>query len=205
MPVINDIVLYLPTHPTKVYSKRDVKDIDSIVVHQTDTDDKGTFHPYDTARYHVNQNGWAGIGYHYYIIDDGTIFKTNEPYTISAHAREWNNRSLGITITGKHRLDINKENEEIIPSKQYKALIWTLAKLQMKYPKAKTILSHGELQSNRSDPNLHMEELKSDVKKKDNSVYTKGRLNFIIGGFNSLFRKKLEEIKEEFDYNNFVN
>jgi len=205
MAIIKDLTLYLPTHPTLVYGKRDINDIDTIVVHQTDSNDKGHFHPYDTARYHVNSKGWAGIGYHYFIIDDGSIFKTQEPYIVSAHAKEWNNRSLGVVITGKHRYDSSKTNEEIIGKKKYKALVFTLAKIQTQFPKAKNIVGHGELQANRSDPNLDMEKLKSDVKKKDNFIYTKGRNRYIIAEFVNIFNKKIKEIKEEYDYKNFVN
>ena len=60
------------------------------------------------------------------------------------------------------------KNEDLTASKQqYKALVWTLAHLQMKYPNIKEIKSHAELApSRRSDPNLHMDTLINDVKKK---------------------------------------
>tara|TARA_Y100000310_G_C20429867_1_gene690937 strand:+ start:235 stop:765 length:531 start_codon:yes stop_codon:yes gene_type:complete len=166
MPVIKDITLYLPTHPTQVYAKRNLSEIDTIVVHQTDSKDSGKFGVYDIARYHVNNNGWAGIGYHYYIIKDGKIFKTQEPSTISYHASNWNTRSIGVVITGDHRYNSSKTNEEIIGNTQYKALVWTLAKLQTQLPNKANILSHGELSTSKSDPNLNMEQLKLDVKKK---------------------------------------
>ena len=67
---IQNLSPYLLQHPTKRYSFRDTSTIDKIVIHQTDAEDMGAFSPYATANYHVNNNDWAGIGYHYYIIDD---------------------------------------------------------------------------------------------------------------------------------------
>ena len=210
MPIIENLVLYLPSHPTLVYPKRDVKDIKYLIIHKTDSEDKGKFHAYDTARYHVDNRGWAGIGYHYFIIKDGSIFQTQPDYVISNHASNYNSTSLGIVITGDHRLPNSKDytcgdNEGMLGKTQYKALVWTLAKLQIRHSiPFENILAHGQTGSSKSCPNLNMEQLKEDVKKKDNFIYTKGRLNFIASRFNNIFSKKLEEIKEEFDYINFI-
>lgn len=210
MAIIKDLTLYLPTHPTLVYPKRDVKDIKYLIIHQTDSEDKGKFHVYDTARYHVNSRGWAGIGYHYYIIKDGTIYQTQPDYVISNHASNYNATSLGIVITGDHRLPTSKDytcgdNEGMLGKTQYKSLVWTLAKLQTKYNiPFENILAHGQTGSSKSCPNLNMEQLKEDVKKKDNFIYTKGRNRYIIAGLVNIFNKKIKEIKEEYDYKNFV-
>lgn len=172
MPVIKDITLYLPTHPTQVYAKRNLSEIDTIVVHQTDSKDSGKFGAYDIARYHVNNNGWAGIGYHYYIIKDGSIFQTQPDYVISNHASNYNATSLGIVITGDHRLPNSKDytcgdNEGMLGKTQYKSLVWTLAKLQIRHSiPFENILAHGQTGSSKSCPNLNMEQLKLDVKKK---------------------------------------
>ena len=182
MPIIENLVLYLPSHPTLVYPKRDVKDIKYLIIHQTDSEDKGTFHVYDTARYHVNSNGWAGIGYHYFIIKDGSIFQTQPDYVISNHASNYNATSLGIVITGDHRLPTNKDytcgdNEGMLGKTQYKSLVWTLAKLQTKYNiPFENILAHGQTGSSKSCPNLNMEQLKEDVKKKNySSIFKKSQ------------------------------
>ena len=182
MPIIENLVLYLPSHPTLVYPKRDVKDIKYLIIHQTDSEDKGKFHVYDTARYHVDNRGWAGIGYHYFIIKDGSIFQTQPDYIISNHASSYNATSLGIVITGDHRLPTSKDytcgdNEGMLGKTQYKSLVWTLAKLQTKYNiPFENILAHGQTGSSKSCPNLNMEQLKEDVKKKNySSIFKKSQ------------------------------
>ena len=40
------------------------------------------------------------------------LFKILE--MVASSSKEWNNRSLGVVITGKHRYDSSKTNEEII-------------------------------------------------------------------------------------------
>jgi len=182
MPIIENLVLYLPSHPTLVYPKRDVKDIKYLIIHQTDSEDKGKFHAYDTARYHVDNRGWAGIGYHYFIIKDGSIFQTQPDYVISNHASNYNATSLGIVITGDHRLPTSKDytcgdNEGMLGKTQYKSLVWTLAKLQTKYNiPFENILAHGQTGSSKSCPNLNMEQLKEDVKKKNySSIFKKSQ------------------------------
>ena len=184
MAVINDIVLYLPTHPSKFYARRNLSEITTIVVHQTDTNDTGKFGVYDIARYHVNSNGWAGIGYHYYIIDEGTIFKTQELNTISYHASGWNTESIGVVISGKHRYDSSKTNEEIIGKKKYKALVFALAKIENELPNKVNIISHGEISTHKTDPNINMEQLKKDVKKKDySSIFKKSQSVYYCSAF----------------------
>ena len=101
--VIKDISIYLLKHPSKRYSFRDTSTINKIIIHQTDSEDMGSFSPYYTANYHINTNDWAGIGYHYYIIDDGTIYQTNDDNIISYHASGQNTESLSVAITGGHR------------------------------------------------------------------------------------------------------
>tara|TARA_R110000824_G_scaffold378430_2_gene569975 strand:- start:1464 stop:2012 length:549 start_codon:yes stop_codon:yes gene_type:complete len=165
--VIKDISIYLLKHPSKRYSFRNTDTINKIIVHQTDSEDMGTFSPYYTANYHVNTNNWAGIGYHYYLIDDGTIYQTNEDNLISYHASGNNTNSLSVAITGGHRCELDDDNYTIINKKKYNALIFVLSKLSNRYNIAvDNILGHTETGSPKSCPNLNLSQLRSDVKKK---------------------------------------
>lgn len=164
--VIHNIIDELPKGNCES-AIRDVDAVDWVVVHQTDSKCKGDQHPFDTAAYHVGK-GWCGIGYHIFITEDGKIFQTRNLKHASAHAKGYNTRSIGVTMCGDWRVQSGVKNEDLTASKQqYKALVWTLAHLQMKYPNIKEIKSHAELApSRRSDPNLHMDTLINDVKKK---------------------------------------
>ena len=142
-------------------------EVDTIVVHQTDSScrDPET-QIVDTANYHISK-GWCSIGYHIYIDQNGEIYQVNNLKDRGAHAGNANDYSIGIVICGDHRLRDGATNEEIIPKKQYKALIWTIAHIQNAYPQFKKILGHTTLApKSRTCPNLHISELVADVKKK---------------------------------------
>ena len=165
--IITDLSNFLLKHPTNRYAFRDTSTIDSIIVHQTDTEDQGKFTAYNIANYHVNNNDWAGIGYHYLITDDGAIYQTNSDYLVSYHASGWNSRSIGVAITGDHVIGSQSDNYDIIGKKKYNALVYLLAKLCNKYNlSVDNILGHNETGSPKSCPNLNLDQLRSDVKKK---------------------------------------
>ena len=180
--IISNISNYLLKHPTKRYQFRDTKTISNIIIHQTDSEDQGTFSPYITAQYHVNTNDWAGIGYHYYILDDGTIFQTNDDNLITYHASGYNTNSLGVAITGEHTCSYEEpeNNYDIIGKKKYNALVYTLATLSNKYfISVDKIKGHSETGSPKSCPNLNMVQLRNDVKKKKMLLWARTAIIFI--------------------------
>jgi len=166
--VIEDISVFLLKHPTKTYALRDTSTIDRIVVHQTDTSDNGKFSAYSVANYHVNTNDWAGIGYHYFIVDDGSIFQTNRDEVISYHASGYNSRSVSVAITGDHVCNDSSDNYDLLTKEKYNALVYTLAKISNRYNlPSSSIIGHTETGSPKPCPNLNLDQLRSDVKKKD--------------------------------------
>jgi len=167
MLFVKDISNLLITHNSNTYAVRDVSTINRIVIHQTDTTDDGSFTPYNIANYHVNTNNWAGIGYHYVILDSGVIYQTQKDTKISYHASGFNTTSIGITITGDHRRNNNEENLSLIERKEYRSLVFLVSKLKEKYNiPINNIIGHNETGSPKSCPNLDMNEFRGDVKKK---------------------------------------
>lgn len=55
---------------------------------------------------HINQ-GYSGIGYHYYVRKDGSIYTGRPIETVGAHCTNYNNKSVGICFEG------NFENEKM--------------------------------------------------------------------------------------------
>jgi N-acetyl-anhydromuramyl-L-alanine amidase AmpD len=157
-----DLTDELIQHDTKRYSTRSLDDISKIVVHQTDSLDKGKEHPFRTAEYHVNTKGWPAIAYHYFITKDGNVYQTNKLNKVSYHAGNNNPESVGVTITGKHRYISGTKNWKIISKPMYRSLVMKLAKLKRQFKHAE-IVSHDSLSDSRSDPNLDMDELRKDV------------------------------------------
>ena len=75
---------------------------------------------------HIDNNGWAGIGYHYVVRKDGTIEVGRPHWTIGAHAFGSNKDTIGIHVCGN--FDIGKPTKE-----QIESLALLLAKLGLDY------------------------------------------------------------------------
>lgn len=56
--------------------------------------------------YHRDVNGWDGIGYHYYVRKDGSIWRGRPEDTIGAHTIGHNYSSIGICFEGNFETDI---------------------------------------------------------------------------------------------------
>lgn len=67
----------------------------------------------DIHRWHLN-NGWAGIGYHFFVRKDGTIYRGRPENKLGAHTSNHNTGSLGICFEGSY-------NKETMPSEQLRA------------------------------------------------------------------------------------
>lgn len=116
---INNITAQLPKAPGKSYGKRALSQIQQFVLHHSATTSGD---PWAYARYHVEERGWPGIGYHFVIQPDGTVYQTNELTTLSYHTEGQNTRSVGICLTGSY------DNSQPPPA-QYSALISLLRHL----------------------------------------------------------------------------
>lgn len=77
---------------------------------------------------HLNQ-GWSGIGYHFYIRQDGSIYRGRPEHTIGAHAKGANADSIGICHEGDY------EKERVMPEIQKQASVWLLNDLYNRYGK----------------------------------------------------------------------
>ncbi len=97
-PPMRDVVDELQKHPTKTYPTRQLKAITHICIHHSAV--AGTVPVEHVAQYHVESQGWPGIGYHYYVKPDGTIYQTQRLETASYHVNNNNHYSLGICVSG---------------------------------------------------------------------------------------------------------
>ena len=105
-----------------------------LIIHHSATDSPET--PEDIHKFHLD-NGWSGIGYHFYIREDGTIYKGRDENVIGAHAKNANYNTLGICIEG------NFEKEGLNEA-QKNSLVKLGTYLSLKYP-IKDILPHREV------------------------------------------------------------
>lgn len=88
------------------------KVLEYIVIHHTASTAKETVE--QIHNFHINNNGWAGIGYHFYIRKDGTIYRGRPEKYVGAHCENYNSVSLGICLEGN--FEIEKPTEKQIQS-----------------------------------------------------------------------------------------
>lgn len=96
-PTLQDIVDKLPKHATLKYDTRTLNKITHLAIHHSAAPANVT--PERVAQYHVGQD-WPGIGYHFYVEPDGTIFQTNRLETISYNVYMQNHYLVGICVSG---------------------------------------------------------------------------------------------------------
>lgn len=94
-----DVVERLPSlEGASAYARRPLADIRYIVIHHTGT--SSAVSPEAIATEHVESLGWPGIGYHFVVGVDGTVWQTQDLTTVSHHARQFNAVSVGIALVG---------------------------------------------------------------------------------------------------------
>ena len=86
------------------------KVLEYIVIHHTASTAKETVE--QIHNFHINNNGWAGIGYHFYIRKDGTIYRGRPEKYIGAHCENYNSVSLGICCEGNFEIE-QPTNEQL--------------------------------------------------------------------------------------------
>ena len=88
--------------------------------------------PWDINAWHKNQ-GWSGIGYHFFVTKEGLVYEGRPITSIGAHCAGQNLYSLGVCCEGNYA----KESE--MPKEQMHALEELLAYLKSKYPNAELV------------------------------------------------------------------
>lgn len=88
--------------------------------------------------WHLN-NGWIGIGYHFYVRKDGSVYRGRPENWIGSHTYGYNSTMIGICAEG------NFETEKM-PEEQKNAIIELLAYLRGKYGDLK-VYGHRDLDS----------------------------------------------------------
>ncbi|MFC0558781.1 peptidoglycan recognition protein family protein [Halalkalibacter alkalisediminis] len=90
----------LASSSSRSYRRRSRSAIRNIAIHHSATT-SGSAEAF--ARYHVNQLGWPGIGYHYVVDRDGSISLCHDLEVVSYHVGNSNSFVVGICMVGDFR------------------------------------------------------------------------------------------------------
>ena len=126
-------------------SMKPMKDVLYIVVHCSSTRASQTVTVEDIDRMH-KAKGWAGIGYHWVIYQDGSIHEGRKEKYAGAHVRHYNEHAIGVCYVGGK--DEKGRNADTRTPRQKRALLRLLRRLKKAHPDAR-ILGHRDL------PNVH--------------------------------------------------
>ncbi|QAT40816.1 N-acetylmuramoyl-L-alanine amidase [Clostridium sp. JN-9] len=112
---------------------------------------------YDVHQWH-KENGWAGIGYHYFVRKDGSIYKGRPNNAIGSHCLHHNTNTLGICAEGNYMI-------EHMPEVQKQALVELGQYLKSIYP-IRAVYGHRELMATECPgTNYPLQEIKQAVMK----------------------------------------
>ena len=136
--------------------ERPLSDISYIAIHHSATSPSAT--PQEIAKYHVEKNSWGGIGYHFVISKEGTVFYVGDISTARANVANMNEKVLGICLIGNFtrgqsptviQLDSCKKLIDFLIN--YKDLIslngWNCVKAHREFPRQSTICPGDNWQS----------------------------------------------------------
>jgi hypothetical protein len=114
----------------------------------------------EIRRWHVEERGWADIGYHFVLDRNGVVCPGRPVEKAGAHAKGHNKNSIGICIVGGFGSDANDKFEEHYTEKQRKALNTLLDSLTAEYSGA-IIRGHNEV-SSKACPGFNVKDYLND-------------------------------------------
>lgn len=101
---------------------------DKIVLHHSAQEDMTID---EVHQKHID-NGWSGIGYHYFIRKDGSIYKGREEEDIGAHVKDNNTNTLGICLEGNFEKyePTHRQGESILDLLRYLFLKYDIKEIK---------------------------------------------------------------------------
>lgn len=112
-----------------------MRKINKIIVHCTATKRDHNVTKDDLKKWHVDENGWSDIGYHFFIDLDGEIHECRPIEKTGAHTKGHNYDSIGIAYAGG--LGSDNAWHDTRNDKQKQTLEDLLCSLKLSYYNAK--------------------------------------------------------------------
>ena len=140
------------------------KKTEMIVVHCAATKPSMDIGRTEIRKWHVEDNGWDDVGYHYIIKRDGTVEVARAEAFQGAHAPAVNSKSIAICLVGGMAEDGDAENNFTL--EQFLSLKDLIKKIKMTNPNIVEIVGHCDVQENKPNcPGFNLKEwlIKEDI------------------------------------------
>jgi len=140
------------------------KKTEMIVVHCAATKPSMDIGYKEIRKWHVEDNGWDDVGYHYIIKRDGTVEVARAEAFQGAHAPAVNSKSIAICLVGGMAEDGGAENNFTL--EQFLSLKDLIKKIKMTNPSIVEVVGHCDVQDNKPNcPGFNLKEwlIKEDI------------------------------------------
>ena len=135
---MRDLTGSLPRRPG--YRSRHRSAIRYVIVHHVGGGVNRDYSALEIAQYHIDANGWPGIGYHFLVHPAGQVDQVNRLETRSYHCRNLNGESVGVCLAGDF-------GEATPDSKQLDSVGRLVTELQDELGRELIVLGHGDVPS----------------------------------------------------------
>lgn len=127
--------------------------VSEIIVHCSATSPNTN---YTTHRLFLDHryNGWSGIGYHYYITQDGMVYTTRDEASVGAHTQGQNAGTIGICYEGG--INNNRKSQDTRTPAQKIALEKLIERLRTHYPNIR-VKGHRNYTNKKDCPSFDAE------------------------------------------------
>jgi N-acetyl-anhydromuramyl-L-alanine amidase AmpD len=134
------------------------KSTDYIVIHCSATKPRMDIGLTEIRKWHVQDNGWRDVGYHYIIRRNGEVELGRSNRDTGAHAAGYNHKSVSLCMVGGMAEDNSAENN--FTAQQWTALLDLVKQLKLNYPDA-DVIGHNEI-SEKECPSFDVQKWKGD-------------------------------------------
>ena len=134
------------------------KSTDYIVIHCAATKASMDIGLTEIRKWHVQDNGWRDVGYHYIIRRNGEVELGRSIRDTGAHAAGYNHKSVSVCMVGGMAEDNSAEAN--FTSQQWTALLDLIKQLKTNYPEA-DVIGHNEI-SEKECPSFDVQKWKED-------------------------------------------
>ena len=134
------------------------KSTDYIVIHCAATKASMDIGLTEIRKWHVQDNGWRDVGYHYIIRRNGEVELGRSNRDTGAHAAGYNHKSVSVCMVGGMAEDNSAENN--FTAQQWTALLDLVKQLKSNYPDA-DVIGHNEI-SEKECPSFDVQKWKED-------------------------------------------
>ena len=131
---------------------------DYIVIHCAATKASMDIGLTEIRRWHVQDNGWRDVGYHYIIRRNGEVELGRSIRDTGAHAAGYNHKSVSVCMVGGMAEDNSAENN--FTAQQWTSLLAKVKELEVDFPNAK-VIGHNEI-SEKECPSFDVQKWKGD-------------------------------------------